>query len=238
MLENDLENFSFTSQAEIGQLTPTEDYSEFFKVLSVDVGVQHLGLSLALVKKENFIFERIVAINLVDITKFTHNVCELKNCRLYHTKTMWDYLSHVFVEHPCFEEADVILVERQPPVGFVVVEQIIFGRFREKTWLINPRSVHKFFGIGVFDYDARKIETEKIASKNLSNEQKEELKNFERQHDIGDSVCQLLYWCNKRNYEYKLARRDNEIKEQQKLRDMKNINTFAYLDSFKFVPHV
>jgi hypothetical protein len=225
-LSEDLENLSFDEDL---RLDPEDDYSEYLKVLSVDVGVQHLGLSLALLHKEDYTIERIVDTNLIDITKYTHRVCPHEDCELYHTKTFYDWLSHVFIEHPCFEEADVILVERQPPVGasFVVVEQIIFGRFREKTWLINPRSVHSHFNIGHYDYDGRKKISEKIANVKLSERQKKDMDLYDRKHDVADSMCQMMYWSDKRNYEYRL-------KEQQKLAS----NGISYLDSFVYIPRV
>jgi hypothetical protein len=224
-LENDLEKLYISGY----DLLDIEDSEKFLKVLSIDVGVQHLGLSLALVNKENNTLIKIIDTNLIDITKFTHNVCSRKDCPLYHTKTFYDWLSHVFVEHPCFEEADAILIERQPPGGFIVVEQIIFGRFREKTWLINPRSVHKFLGIGHFDYEGRKRMSEKAGNLVLSETLKKECEGYDRQHDISDSICQLLYWCNKQNYEYRL-------KEQKKLSQMKNVDIYAYMDSFQYIP--
>jgi hypothetical protein len=48
-----------------------------------------------------------------------------------------------------FNKANFILIERQPLNGFVAVEQIIFGCWREKSILISPNSVHKFFNMKI-----------------------------------------------------------------------------------------
>ena len=203
------------------------DYSGFLKVLSIDVGVQHLGLSLALVNKDDYTFDRIVDINLVDITKFTHNVCDKGHCKLLHTKTFYDWLTHVFVEHLCFEQADVILIERQPPRGFVVVEQVIFGKYREKSWLISPNSIHKYMSIGHLDYEGRKLSTVNMAKKYFTEELKFQLSKYDREHDVADSVCQILYWCDKRTNEYRLEQRKNSF-------NLKNIDCIKFLESFRY----
>jgi hypothetical protein len=188
-----------------------------YSVLSIDIGVLHLGISLTLLDEEYNLVE-IIWIDLIDITKFDHKWGPKKeNCQLYHTKTFCDWLNHTYQENmDFFDKADFILVERQPPMGFVVIEQLILSRWRDKTILISPNSMHKYFNIGYYDYEKRKEYTEKIAKMNISDPSLlEQLECYDRSHDIADSVCIMLYWINKKQNEYKEEKKRQRIKMMQ-----------------------
>ena len=200
------------------------------KILSVDIGIIHLGLCLALINN-NYKLEKIVDINLIDISHYTHNRYKRDECQLYHTKTIYDMVVHILSEHPCFDEADIILIERQPPSGLVAIEQIIFGMYRDKAQLIAPNSVHKFLGIGHLDYDNRKIFSEKFAKKYLSQDQQDELMNYERAHDIGDAIEMLVFWTNKKHLEKLKKDRYDRCNVEYK-------DIFEKLESFRYVPNV
>lgn len=199
-----------------------------YKILVVDVGIKHMGLCLAFVDYE-YIIEKIVDFNLIDITRYTHNNCEggYDACKLHHTKTCWDWLEHVFMEHPCFGQADIILIERQPIVGITCVEQIIFGKYRSKTHLISPNNVHKFLRIAHLDYEKRKKFSEAFGMKYLSEEQQKELLTYERAHDITDAIEMLVYWTNKKHSE---KIRQEYLESQQK----EYTSTFERLESFRY----
>ena len=203
---------------------------EEIKILVVDVGVQHLGLVLALVRSD-YTLSQVVDFNLVDISTYTHhNPSTRTQCLDRHTRTFADWTCHVFLEHPCFGEADQILVERQPPGGFVVIEQLIFSRFRDKTILVHPRTVHSFLGITGRDYDGRKAYSEFFAAKYLSPEQREELGGLVRQHDIADAVCMLIYWINKHNYEHRQRQHLADVAER-----FKDNPTIAFMESCRYI---
>lgn len=201
-----------------------------YTVLSIDIGVQHFGINVSMVN-EDYTLDEIIWIDLIDITKYCHkNGPSLKECKLHHTRTFSDWLEHVYQENKnFFEDSDIILVERQPPGGFTVIEQLIFNRYRDKTYLINPRNVHSYLSISHLDYENRKKYVEKAAYLYLSENFKEQIKKYDREHDICDSVCILLYWLNKMNKEYR-------INEQKKISFDKNKNILEYLESFRFVP--
>ena len=203
-----------------------------YSVLSIDVGVVHLGLSVSLLDDEYNLIE-IIWIDLIDITEFTHSKDRghewgesEKDCKLYHTKTFCDWLNHTFQEnYDFFEKTDFILVERQPPMGFVVIEQLIFSRWRHKTILISPSSMHKYFNINSFDYENRKSYTDKIALKSMNEyiEDKELLKQltyYDRTHDISDSICIMLYWINLKQKELIKKKKREKIMKRQL--DLKN----------------
>ena len=76
-------------------------------VISIDIGILHLGISVTLLDKEYNMLE-IIWIDLIDITEFTHKYGpSSKECSLYHTKTFCDWMNHVYQENmDFFEMAD------------------------------------------------------------------------------------------------------------------------------------
>ena len=123
--------------------------------------------------------------------------CRNPDCNLHHTCELSDRLQHVFQKfHQVFFEADKILIERQPPIGFKSVEQIIFMTFREKAVLVSPNSVHAFFRIGEYEYDQRKEKSIEIASQYI------DLSGLERKHDIADTICMTLFYISRLQKEY------------------------------------
>ena len=186
-------------------------------LLSIDIGIKHLGL-LLLQCEQNFNIDDIVWFELIDITKFHHLDLNSKlQCKLEHTNTIADWLDHIFFLHKeLFDVCEYILIERQPLQGHVSIEQLIFYRFRNKSKLVHPRSVHKFFGWdSKVDYDARKIKSQDIFYYRLKKTKRTWIVNsyndLSRKHDISDAYLQAVYFCHLRSTEFHLANR-SEIK--------------------------
>lgn len=189
--------------------------SELYYILSIDVGVKNLGISLSSCTFE-FVFVELIWFETVDITRFGHKTKqEERNCQirhgLHHQKTYADYVSHLISNYQgAFDECDIILIERQPPGGYVMVEQLIFSEFRYKSVLIHPLSVHKFFGWTTmkYTYDERKVKSAQVMMYILRSGDREYLKDkYEckhRKHDASDTVCFLLYWLDRRAHRHKL----------------------------------
>jgi hypothetical protein len=168
------------------------------KILSVDIGLIHLAL-VGVNLPENYIDREEVIIDdevyfceLIDITQLI-NECDRDTCKLYHDKIICDYMSHLFEKYAeVFNDADKILIERQPPMGFVAVQELIMFKYRNKSKLISPNAMLSYFGILHFDYEVRKTHTESIAMDYLSG-----VKMFmfnERRHDMADAFCMIFYF--------------------------------------------
>jgi hypothetical protein len=160
------------------------------KILSIDIGIVNLGYVFI----ETFGVSNIVLeCNRIDITQVRHNRVSRCNCQLYHENCIPDYLDHFIQEHEnLFNDADEILLERQPPVGITNVQDLLFTRFRNKVKLISPNSIHKHFKMTRNDYDLRKQESLMITNGYLQN-----FCNFEtniRKHDISDAMLMVLYY--------------------------------------------
>lgn len=204
-----------------------------YKVLSIDVGVIHLGISVSILNKD-YTLKEIVWVDNIDITDYKHTKCLISECKLYHTKTFSDWIEHVIQENKeYFEDSDMIIIEKQPPAGFVVVEQLIFSKYRNKTTIVSPNSVHKYFNFFDLDYDKRKEYSIKIGDRFLSEKLIEKSKTFDRRHDISDSICIMLYFINKKQNEYKKIQRKKEI--ERITTDSKGLNVFEKLEMFRYI---
>lgn len=191
------------------------------KIISIDIGLINLGI-IAAELNEDYTLKKIHDCDLVDIT----SGCRLNNCNLSHDNCIADYMSHFFEEYKeSLEEADIILIEQQPPGGLIAIQELIRYQFRKKTISISPRSVHCFLNINHLDYEKRKKASTDIAIKKLNG-----FKNFmfqERKHDMSDAYCQLFYWIHKKNKEYRKMEEDAQIKK-----DFSGI--IKSMESFKF----
>ena len=191
---------------------------ETLKVLSIDIGITNLGyvyseiyLKSPEINKykahnlnENYILNkenikkdiRIIDCNRIDITKVKHRKVPFCICKLHHDNCIPDYLDHFIQEIQYFEECDVLIIERQPPVGITNVQDLLFTKFREKVLLISPNSVHKYFELPKGIYELRKEKSEKIAEEYLLNFGT--FTNNIRKHDISDAMLMIIFYYKKR----------------------------------------
>lgn len=170
----------------------------YMYVLSIDVGLFNMGL-VGVYTGHDYKIDRWKFATKVNIQSLCIN-CRCKSeCNLRHERTFCDYIDHlVQVYASDFQECDYIIIERQPPAGFVVIQELILSKFRNKTVIVSPNSVHKFHGISQFDYEGRKVESLRIARDIMGGVfDTFQIANCERQHDVADAVCQLMFWLDK-----------------------------------------
>lgn len=240
-LEDDICNI----QEQLRQLSLGEDEVEYiiedeiiYRILSIDVGIKHLGISISIADEE-FKLKEVLFMDLLDITKFPHREGKnIKNCTLHHSKTFSDWMEHVFVLYEeYFEQCEYILIERQPPMGLVAVEQLVFSKYREKSHLISPNSMHKFFNIGGLDYDQRKTITEKICRRKITNpELIKQYDSFFRKHDIADTVCIMLFWLSQKHKELVDYQRMVKIRNTKMVYRNTKMTMNEWFEQFKYVP--
>jgi hypothetical protein len=176
-------------------------------VMGIDIGINNLAIVLVKVSPD-WKIESIEECKLINITDFKHEKVEIIDCKLFHTKTMTDWLEHVFQEEcDIFSIAEYILIERQPPQGFVSVEQLIFSKFRQKSILVHPNSVYAwiFPNSTVNTYEERKVKSEEYTTGVF--EKCDSLHFYswilmERKHDIADAICMISYWLNNKHNEW------------------------------------
>ena len=178
-------------------------------IVSIDIGVINMGITKAFVDDDfNIIFMDAFK---VDITRIRHNTVQACDCIIPHTNEVCDRVAHFIQEHePLFDEADHVLIERQPPMGIKDVESLIMSRFRNKTKLISPNKMHKFFNIGKLSYDQRKLFTEEVADIHIGHIHT--YYNCTRRHDMADACCICLFFINSLKREHEKNQRRENIK--------------------------
>jgi hypothetical protein len=191
------------------------DTDKYLYILSIDIGIINLGFILLECNKD-YTLHDIVWFDLINITTFNHLDKESeKKCKLLHTKTFSDWLSHIFYLHrELFELCTHILIERQPPNGHVAVEQLLYFNFRNKAILIHPRSVHSFMGWKQEDYEQRKEKSIQSLHYRIIRSERtyllDEFNKYDRKHDISDAYIQALYFLSEKYINYKLLKRNED----------------------------
>ena len=154
-------------------------------VLGIDVGIINLALVQVEIVDESWEIKRVCACHRVDMTRLT---------ALRETTDRVVAVTREF--KAIFDTSDVILIERQPLTGLTGVEELFFYMYRQRCIKVSPNAMHKYFGINHLDYEGRKIKTVARACEWLR-EQDGWVKNPERQHDMADAMCIILWWREK-----------------------------------------
>ena len=213
-----------------------DDFTKY-SILCIDIGVHHLGLAALICDPITWKFDKVVGVDLVNITEHIHpDGVSREECPLNHCKTFADWMEHVFVYYECvFTRVEKILIERQPPGGFVAVEQLIFSKYRDKCELIAPNSVHKFFHIGGYDYDGRKEKVVEIARGYMELPLvRAEFEGFERKHDMADAICFGIFWLSKKHEFYLM---EENIKRINNLVITPGVTFDEWLKQFEYNPN-
>jgi hypothetical protein len=171
-------------------------------ILSFDIGILHLGVCVLELDETTWLTSeklpiRVLHVDLIDITRYTHNVVSQENCMLYHSNDIGDRLYHALQEHePQWGSVNMVLLEMQPICGGLTnVEALLSQRYRDKVHKVSPNSMHRRFRLSD-DYDKRKIQVVQLATPWLKVFPK--FVEVERKHDIADAfviaVHQILEW--------------------------------------------
>ena len=188
------------------------------KNVGVDIGYINMGVVSAELN-DNFELTFYDAFRY-NISLIKHNTVPVHECTIPHTCETCDRVAHFIQENQyLLEDADCILIERQPPMGFKDIEALLMTKYRSKVKLISPNRLHKFLKIGHLDYEERKVETVKIATPWVDHIHG--FKSQVRQHDMADAVCMCIFHASK-------------IKEEQSKKErLENIKRLPF-DEYRF----
>jgi hypothetical protein len=202
--------------------------------LSVDVGITNLALVKAIV--ENFEIKSILDAKVINISQIQHCKVPRNQCRLHHSNDVFDKLEHLFQEYAhLFANIDFLLIERQPILGLVHVEQLLFGKFRSISRLVSPNAMHKWLGIGHLTYEMRKIETTRVAETFLN--QCSSWISSGRLHDMADALCILLFTLHVDSVKHQSIADEKARKErmQEDCPFDENMTVDDFFEGFRFV---
>lgn len=155
------------------------------KILGVDIGYTNMGLVLATCDGPKIDIDYVKKVDLADYKYLgkTNDTAVLMTSFV----NEYDFI---------FKEADVVLIERQPPNGMTNIECLLHYIYMDKVVLISPQSVHRHFGMAHLDYDQRKERSVSIASKYIKDIP------YERQHDIADALCMIIHYNFKKSVHF------------------------------------
>lgn len=130
-------------------------------VLAIDVGVANFAYVLAQIIRDAhtrmWAVHTIEEMRRVDIREFT---CDRSTCTLHHARCVTDYLRHIFTLHPAFSRPERVLIEQQPPKGYVEVQELLRNEYRGISVMVSPMSVQAHYGLRRFKgpeaYEKRK----------------------------------------------------------------------------------
>ena len=171
------------------------------KYVSIDIGITNMGLITATVDTKEWIIVSIDHVERVDINDLPHLRVSRQQCTLHHTRNMVDKMGHFLQEYaPYFEEAEEVLIERQPMQGLQAVEQLFLSLLEDRDTIRqkHPTPMHKHFGIDSLDYEGRKEKTVEFGREYLKGMALVYFNSLERKHDISDAICQLVFHIDER----------------------------------------
>ena len=193
-------------------------------LVSIDVGIFNLGMVCCNIN-DDYTLNEVLWCQLINVKNLVEH-CTIKNCDLYHNLCMADYMTHLFhtYEH-YFKNAEIILVEQQPPCGFISIQEIIRFQYRDKVKIISPNSVHAHFKINNLDYAKRKEFTVKFSTPYLK--QFDYFNRLVRAHDVCDGFVMMMYYLSKKSDKYNMDLTKQRVREDNK-KFISDINLFRY----------
>lgn len=197
--------------------------NEDMYILSVDVGFTSLGLVYAEVT--GFSIVKVHVAEKVDL----RDIPCVDGCCLAHSNNVVDRMAHFVAWYDAyFQDAEQVLIERQPLCGLVDIQALIYSQFRDKAILVSPNAMHKHFKLPAGEYDMRKEMVVRIATPFLR-----ELHSFRRlarKHDVSDALCMILFVLHQQH----VLHEAESVEKQKQLRAEKNRSLHCF-DQFKFV---
>jgi hypothetical protein len=198
------------------------------QLLAIDIGIYHLGLVM-INTDDMYTTHSITWCELIDITAC---MCTYP-CKLHHSNFVADRMMHVFTKYNhVFESVDKILIEQQPPQGLTSVEQLIFFKYRHKSVLVHPCSVHKWMRWHGLGYEQRKEQSVITLMSHVNinaHHLMPVLSTFDRTHDIADAYCLSLLYMHR---QFIIAQSSRRIQ-------MESTHDYAvFLEKFRYKPTV
>ncbi len=110
-------------------------------------------------------------------------------------RTDYPYIARMLVEHSnIFEGAEVILIERQMQARMKMIACALRCFFWDKSHMIAPLSVRKYFGISMGVYKENKKASKEFVLKYLTPKQKEKYMGSKKRDDMADAILQGMFF--------------------------------------------
>jgi hypothetical protein len=188
-----------------------------WRIVGIDPGFVHLGLTVAEVDKETF------KVNVIhcSMTNLQHIGCHDKGCLYEQSDRCGAHLSLHFVEEnkKWFEGADFVVMEQQPIMSTLkdvehVILLLIKQRFsngrKEFARRISPRTLHAHFAMSTEKIE-RRIEVVELTKRYLEGHKAFD-EAVEKDH-IADSCAFILLFVNTTIHNIVVASKPNPFKK-------------------------
>lgn len=174
-------------------------------IISIDVGYHNMAM--VRIKTDDDMNLTVDGVHVINITRIPHKKISRCECKIPHTSEVADMMAHFIQEYDDYlNEADMILIERQPPTGLTQIETLLLYLYRSKTHLVSPNSMHCHFKIGQYTYERRKECTIKLAQSYLDG-----FENLGRIHDASDAVCLAIFHTHKERERIRIKKLDRTL---------------------------
>jgi len=108
----------------------------------------------------------------------------------------YPFIARVLVDNTdIFTDVDIVLIERQMQSRMKMIACSLRCFFWEKSHMVAPLSVRKYFNISTGVYKNNKKASIELVPKYLSIAQIDKFKQSKKKDDMADSILQGLYWC-------------------------------------------
>ena len=127
-------------------------------------------------------------------------------------KTKYALLTKRFCDALKFylNKADVVLIEAQMQAKMKVVQTAMQCFYWEKSHIVGPLAVRKFFGISMSNYRLNKKKSIELAPLLIKTKKEKSLiETFKKKDDVADAIILAKYWDMK-------IRGDNWIQKKRK----------------------
>ena len=194
-------------------------------VVGIDPGIISIGLVCVEVSADYELVE-VLECEAVNITLETHR----KGNHVHDLITAF-----LKTRERMFDTADVIVIERQPPMSAGMgLEIMLRERFGSKCVFISPSTLHVQFNLSGFDYNARKergvalvlrhVQVWRDAFVKGADMLEKKLHCLVRKHDICDAILLLTSWVQRQK------------KNEQSVRKASSVGFTAFIETFRHIP--
>ena len=151
------------------------------RVVSIDVGLRNFGY--AIIENKRLIeFDSICIWDLVPKNK----------------RTDYPYIARVLVDNTdIFKGADVVLIERQMQARMKMIACALRCFFWEKSKMIAPLAVRKYFKISTGVYRENKKASKDFVLQFLEEHQIPKYMSSKKKDDMADAIIQGMYYVKK-----------------------------------------
>ena len=107
----------------------------------------------------------------------------------------YPYIARMLVEHTnIFDGAEVVLIERQMQARMKMIACALRCFFWDKSRMISPLSVRKYFGISTGVYTQNKKASKEYVLRYLSPKQTETYNACKKRDDMADAILQGMFF--------------------------------------------